>query len=167
MPELGDPHQIVSAFVKQLCQRKESIPSELLKFKRDSLHPSFASLQDILISLASSYDQTFLIVDALDECPIDKRDRVIGCLIKAVELIPHARVFVTSRKEPDIAEAFKREGTPIIEVKVENVAEDIRSYVHAEVERLRSGYNGKKLYIGSDALEGKIVRVLTDKAEGM
>ena len=153
--------------MKQLCRRKELIPSDLLKFKHDSHHPSFASLQDILISLANSYDQTFLIIDALDECPIDKREYIIGFLIKAVKLIPCVKVFITSRKESDIAEAFKHEETPIVEVKVENVAEDIRNYVGAEVKRLRDGYSGKKLYIGNDALEDKIVRALTDKAEGM
>lgn len=141
MPELGDPCQIVSALVKQLCRRKELIPPDLLKFKHDSLHPSFASLQDILISLASSYDQTFLIVDALDECPIEKRDHIIGFLIKAMKSIPCAKMFITSRKESDITEAFEREKAPIIEVKAENVAEDIKRYVGTEVKRLRAGYN--------------------------
>ena len=81
--------------------------------------------------------------------------------------IPCAKVFITSRKESDITEAFKREKAPIIEVKAENVAEDIRRYVGTEVKRLRAGYNGKRLYIGSDTLEDKIIRALTDKAEGM
>jgi hypothetical protein len=167
LPELGDPCQIVSALVKQLCRTKETIPPELLKFKHDSLQPSFTSLQDIFISLAIHFDQIFLIIDALDECPRDERHQIIGFLTKTVKSIPRAKVFVTSRKEPDIVEAFEREETPIIEIRAENVSEDISVYVRSEVKRLREGYNGKRFYVRSDALEEKIIRTLTEKAEGM
>jgi hypothetical protein len=113
------------------------------------------------------FDQMFLIIDALDECPIDRRHHIIGFLAKIVKSVPRAKVFVTSRKESDIAEAFKRDETPIIEIKAENVSEDISVYVHNEVKRLRKGDNGKRLYIKSDVLEEKIIRILTERAEGM
>jgi ankyrin repeat domain-containing protein 50 len=167
MLELGDPCQIVSALIKQLCRKKDTIPSDLLRFKHNSLRPSFTSMQDLFISLATSFNEVFLIIDALDECPVDKRHYIIGFLTQVVKLLSHAKVFVTSRKELDIACAFKREKTPIIKIEAENVTADIRLYVTSEVKRLRHGYNGKRLYIESDALEEKIIRTLSEKAEGM
>lgn len=167
MPELGDPSLVVSGLVKQLCRSKASIPSELLRFKRDSLRPSFEGLQNILTSLACSYSQTFIIIDALDECPIDKRHAIIGLLDEFVSSVSCAKVFITSRKESDIAEAFARQEIPIVEIKADDVAADVGRYVNDEVRRLRKGYNGRQLYIKSNALEEKIIRTLTEKAEGM
>lgn len=164
---LGDPCQIISALVKQLCRTRDTISADLLKFKHDSLQPSFASLQDIFVSLAAQFDQIFVVIDALDECPKDKRHQIIGFLTKVLRSIRRAKVFITSRKESDIAEAFQREETPVIEILAENVSEDINVYVCSEVKRLREGYNGKRLYVQSDALEEKIIRTLTEKADGM
>ena len=87
--------------------------------------------------------------------------------MKVIKTLSRAKVFITSRKETDIAEAFEGEKTPIIYIEAENVTADIELFVSAEVKRLRQGYNGKRLYLGSDALEEKIIRTLTGKAEGM
>jgi hypothetical protein len=167
MPELGDPCQIISALIKQLCRKKDTIPPDLLRFKQNSLRPSFTSMQDLFISIATSFDEVFLIIDALDECPVDKRHYIIGFLTEVVKAISRAKVFITSRKESDISNAFEREKTPIIKIEAENVTADIRLYVTSEVKRLRQGYNGKRLYVESDALEEKIIRKLSEKAEGM
>lgn len=124
-------------------------------------------MQDLFISLATSFGEVFLVIDALDECPRDKRHHIIGFFLKVIESIYCAKVFVTSRKESDISDVFEREETPIIKIEARNVTEDIRLYVNAEVKRLRDGYNGKRLYLESDVLEEKIIRMLAESAEGM
>ncbi|OCL05705.1 ankyrin, partial [Glonium stellatum] len=106
-------------------------------------------------------------VDALDECTEDERHQVIGFLTRLTCVLPHAKVFITSRKETDIFEAFQQIKTPSIKIEAENVAEDISNFLHAEVKRLRQGHNGKRLYIASDHLEERIVTTLSEKAEGM
>ncbi|KAF2104338.1 ankyrin [Rhizodiscina lignyota] len=57
--------------------------------------------------------------------------------------------------------------TPTIQVQAQSIAADIESFVRSEVKMLRKGYHGKKLFLYSDALEGKIIQTLTQKAEGM
>jgi len=125
MPELGHPCQIISALTKQLCRKKDTIPRDLLRFKLNSLRPSFASIQDLFISLAISFDKVFLIIDTLGECPIDKRHYIIRFLTHVVKSISCAKVFITSRKKSDIANAFKHEKTPIIKIEAENITADM------------------------------------------
>jgi hypothetical protein len=150
-----------------MCRKVDSIPSEMLKSKRDALLPSFGVLQGMFQSLAKSFQEVFLMVDALDECSADDRQHIIGFLTNLVDTLPNIKVFVTSRKESDIAQAFEDSKTPTIKIEAQNVAEDVSSYVRAEVKRLRQGYNGKKLHIVSDALEETIIKTLSQKAEGM
>jgi hypothetical protein len=166
-PELGDPSRIIAALIKQLCRKKDTVSADLLRFKHDSLRPSFESLQELFISVASSFQENFLMLDALDECPSDQRHQIIGFLHRILDRVPATKVFVTSRKEGDIAEAFECNGTPIIKIEAQSVAQDIKTFVSDEVKRLRQGYNGKKLYLRSDLLEEIIVRILSEKADGM
>jgi ankyrin repeat domain-containing protein 50 len=106
-------------------------------------------------------------VDALDECPANNRHQMIGFLTRLVKLVPRAKVFVTSRRESDIAEAFENKGVPIIQIEAKNVAADIEAYVRDETRRLRDGYDGKKLYLKDDLLEETIIVTLSRKSEGM
>ncbi len=163
-PELGDPSRVIAALIKQLCRRKERIPSDLLKFKRDSLRPSFESLQGLFTSLADSFQHCFLIIDALDECPSVARHQILGFFSN---VLPHVKIFITSRKEDDISLAFEEIKAPIIKIEAGNVAEDIESFVSSEVKQLRKGYNGKKMYLSSNSPEETVIRTLTNKAEGM
>lgn len=167
IPELGDLPNIISAFMKQLCRKREEIPSWLLKFKNNSYSPSSASNKASFISLARTFDEIFVVIDALDECPKEKRATIIQFITAVTDELPRIKIFVTSRRELDIIGAFEDSDTPAIRIEAENVAADIEQFVTTEVRQLRGGYSGRKLYIQSDALEEKIITTLTDNAEGM
>ncbi|KAJ9634654.1 hypothetical protein H2199_008939 [Coniosporium tulheliwenetii] len=166
-PEFGDSSLIVSAFIKQLCRKKDTVPPSLLKLKHDSLAPSTATAQGLFIELARAFDEVFVIIDALDECPRDERHQILKFICEAGKSLPCAKIFVTSRRENDIVTAFKDNNIPTIEIKAENVAEDIRLFVENQVDLLRKGVHGKKLFLNSSALADKIIATLTNKAEGM
>ena len=168
-PELQDPSQIVAALIKQLCRKRDTIPPWLLKFKYDSLSTSTASKQESFIKLAEDLElkEVFVVIDALDECPMHERHHIICFITGVMEALRCAKIFVTSRRVSDIVRAFKESSTPTIQIKAENVAADIESFVHSEVKKLRKGYYGKKLQLTSDVLEARIVQTLTEKAEGM
>ena len=153
--------------MKQLCRKKDVIPPWLLRFKHDSYHSSTASTQDSFISLARTFDEVFLVIDALDECPKDERSHIIQFITEVTNTLPRTKVFVTSRRESDIVDAFESSNTPTIKIEAENVAADIKLFVTTEVNRLRRGYGGKRLQLQNDTLEERIIRILTDKAEGM
>jgi ankyrin repeat domain-containing protein 50 len=165
--DMQDLSHIISALIKQLCQKTENIPDGFLRLKHDSRHPSAVGNQDSFVTIAQDFKEVFLVIDGLDECPREKRPLVLGFISGVVDTLPRAKVFVTSRPEPDIMRAFARPATSRIEVRAKSVAADILKYVEDETKRLHDGYNGKKLYVQSKALEQKIVATLTEKAEGM
>ncbi len=168
-PELQDPSNIAAALAKQLCCKYEAIPQWLLRYKHDSRSPSTASSPETFVKLASEMNlkEVYIVIDALDECPEQERPRFIALITKIISDLPCAKVFVTSRREGDIERAFTESKMPTIQVQTQSVAADIESFVRSEVKRLRSGYHGKKLFLSSDALEGKVIQTLTEKAEGM
>jgi hypothetical protein len=165
--EMRDVSQIIVALIKQLCRKKDVVPLGFLKVKQDAMDPSQLGNQESFITVASEFREVVVIIDALDECPKDARNRILGFLSGVANNLPCAKVFVTSRRERDIEEAFMKLKTPIIEVEAGSVAADISSYVRSEVKRLRNGYDGKRLYLKNYALEMTIVRTLTEKADGM
>lgn len=138
-----------------------------MKIKNDSYSPTFISDQASFRLLAQTFSEVFMVVDALDECPKDERSNIIQFISEITKELAHIKVFVTSRWEMDIVDAFKSNNTPTIKIKADSVAADIQTYVTAATTQLRKGRFGKRLYIRSDALEEKIIRTLTDKAEGM
>jgi len=165
--EMRDASLIIMALIKQLCRKKDVIPPGFLKVKQDAMDPSQLGNQESFITVASEFREVVVIIDALDECPKDARNRILGFLSGVANNLPCAKVFVTSRRERDIEEAFMKLKTPIIEIEAGSVAADISSYVRSEVKRLRDGYDGKRLYLKNDTLEMTIVRTLTEKADGM
>ncbi|OCK73445.1 hypothetical protein K432DRAFT_420720 [Lepidopterella palustris CBS 459.81] len=168
-PELWDISSILAAMIKQLCRKRDIIPNWLLDFKHDSLSPSTASKQESFIKLAEDlgFNEVYVVIDALDECPERERHYIIGFITETINTLPCAKFFVTSRRETDIVRAFEERSTPTIQIKAENVAADIEGFVHSEVKKLRHGYHGKKLHLTSDVLEARIIQTLTEKAEGM
>ena len=165
--EMRDASQIIAALIKQLCRKKDVVPPGFLKVKQDAMDPSQLGNQESFITVASEFREVVVIIDALDECPKDARNGILGFLSGVANNLPCAKVFVTSRRERDIEEAFMKLKTPIIEIEAGSVAADISSYVRSEVKRLRDGYDGKRLYLKNDTLEMTIVRTLTEKADGM
>jgi hypothetical protein len=167
--ELRDPAQIVAAFIKQICRKTDIIPPWLLKFKRDSLSPLTASTQQSFVKLVEelNFNEVYVVIDALDECPTRDRHHIVGFITEVIEALQCAKIFITSRREPDIVRAFEESSTPTIQIKAENVAADIEAYVQSEVEKLRKGHHGKRLHVNSNVLKEKIIQVLTKKADGM
>ena len=165
-PDLGDPGLIIGALIKQLCQKRERIPPELLNLRRDSHSNSTASNPDSFIFLAESFKETFIVLDALDECPEHERHRIIGFISKIVAELQCVKVFITSRREADLLEAFEGKASTI-QIEAKSVTADIVLYVQDEVTKLREGYNGKRLYLTSNKLEGKIIDTLVSRADGM
>jgi hypothetical protein len=173
-PESQQPSRIVSTFIKQLCWKKERIPQYLLDFyhlyDRNGRTPAFDECKYNFFRLVESFDQIFVVIDALDECKQDEQDEIqnreqIMNFIFDLTDGPHcAKVFVTSRRETDITDAFARHQTPTIQIEVKNVTEDINVYVNDHVENL---VKEKKLRLGRLTLKEKIVEILVARAEGM
>lgn len=167
--QLKDLHQIIAALIKQLCRRKDQLPCDLLQTKHDALPPSLVGTQERFMSLVEDLHQVYVVFDALDECPEQERRAILKFIIGivAAQVRCRVKVFVTSRKEMDIAEAFGDRHIPTIQIQAENVTADIKTFVCSQVEKLRVGDHGKTLYITNDTLKERIIWTLATKAEGM
>lgn len=111
--------------------------------------------------------QTFLVIDALDECPIsDKeksRTKVLALLTKlSAWALPSVHVLVTSRKEPDISKAL----TPLmnfssISIQTSQVQPDIHRYITSQLA------NDLELKKWSARIKEEIENTLVEQANGM
>ena len=163
---LANVTRIIASLVKQLCQRKYDIPNNLLRLMHDARSPSLVGSEQYFLALAEEFSEVFVVFDALDECPEQKRQDILDFITEVVST-PHPcrmKVFATSRKETDITEAFVRSHVPTVQILAENVAADIQSFARSKVEELQAK---KMLYITKDELKEQIVLTLTTKAEGM
>ncbi len=164
---MADLSQIIPALIKQLCRKKDTVPTAFLRAKQDALPPSTLGNHSSFLTAAQGFTEMFLLIDGLDECPENKRFHVLGFLKFLVEKLPRQKIFVTSRRENDLVRAFDELKAPKIEIEAKSVAADITKYATDEIKQLRQGYNGKKLYVKSKTLEQKIIDTLTTRADGM
>ena len=130
--------------------------------------PRLQELQDIFLAMVQQFNSTFLVLDALDECTPDQRKDLCEFFAKIVELsnvTSHGlvKLFVSSRKEHDIENAFLRKSFPTIEVEARKVNSDIELYVQAQIEQLS---HNVPLTL-SDIMKEKIFTTLTTNAGGM
>ncbi|KAL9118053.1 MAG: hypothetical protein Q9187_005406, partial [Circinaria calcarea] len=167
-PDSQQPLEIISAMIKQLCWSKDTIPRDLLdsfhEYDRNARPRNLDTTLSCFINVLRSYDQVFLIFDALDECEQNLRQRMLEIIKDMITQIPAAKIFVTSRRETDIVDAFTLLKTPRIEIAAHNVEADITRFV---VDRVRHLIETRKLKIQDPLLEGRIIKNLTAQADGM
>ena len=166
-PETQEPSSLLRAFIKQLCLRRELDP-RLLDFfdeySRDARGPSFEKLQWHFIKLAIPFAGIFVVIDALDEAPQDQRKKIFKMISNLVDELPCAKIFITSRREPDITKKFSQLQVPTVELEAKDSAEDIEIYVRGKVESLISE---GELVLEDLSLQDIIIQELISKAEGM
>lgn len=166
---LKELHLVITALLKQLCQKKGKVPFSLLQTKRDALSPSLVGTQERFSSLLKEFSQVYVVFDALDECPEQARGEILEFITSIVTTQGgcQVKVFVTSREETDIAEAFRDIKVPTIQIRAESVTADIANFARNQVEKLQAGHYGKRLYVTDDKLKERIIETLADKAQGM
>jgi hypothetical protein len=156
---------IISSFIKQLC-RKSEIPEFLFDFWRECVNNiEVPTLNDYIVQfcrLLKGIGKVFLVIDALDECKESYRTEIFHFLAGILEAHNYIKVFVTSRKEEDIEEAFVSQQTPVISIGAREVSKDIDVFVQGRVQEWvekRRGISGE--------LRQNVIATLISKAEGM
>lgn len=162
------PH-VICALLKQLCRGLKDIPNVLLKSHQESHSPTDVGNLAHFVATAANYNELFIVIDALDECTAEHRNRyqMIEFLDQMAKQLGSVKIFITSRREHDIVTAFESARTPMILIEAKNTARDIERYVKDEIQQLRQGRHGHRLYIKSESLANEVVRTLTEKADGM
>lgn len=133
---------ILATLIKQLCRKKMVLPDHLKRFYRSYTRnveiPSYEKLQAQLVQLSKTFDQVFLVVDAMDESQ-DRQNFLPLITTLAQESATHQssckfKVFVTSRREKDIVASFTKQSFPTIEIEATKVDADIAAYVQYQLE---------------------------------
>jgi len=157
--------KMIRSLITQLSIQSESIPLVLESLFSSKMNgrqqPMAGELLTTLRQMTRGFDETFIILDALDEC----RDRE-QLLASIDEIVRWKReglhILATSRKEKDIEEGFEPLMNDKNKICIQSalVDNDIRSYIH---ERLQTDRWLKKWKMQSTYIE----TMLMDKVDGM
>ena len=169
-----DQRGLLSSILVQLCEQSDAYSAILSDFYVDhddgSQHASNRELVACLIDMLKLPGQAtvYIIIDALDECPITSdlsspREKVLEVVEELVNLqLPNLRICVTSRPEADIVPileslAFRSVSLHVESGQVEDIAEYVKSVIHTSRETRKWKDTDKQL----------VIEELIKKADGM
>ncbi|RPB12820.1 hypothetical protein P167DRAFT_145540 [Morchella conica CCBAS932] len=155
------PIDTFSSLVKQLAFKAKVLPKAIEKAHNDNKRLMLDKLYEILLEVTRSFAQTFIIVDALDECDqVLQRERLLPMFHRLGKA--GINLFLTSREHPeDIQESFAN----ITKLRLWAKDEDISSYIE---QRIADNPRAERLINrGNSDLKEKIVSALQECAKGM
>ena len=128
---------MLGSLLKQIVSGMETIPkdiSQAFQEQKKAIGGRGPQLLDIvkMLQAITSSQGTFVCIDALDECAVVHRVKILGSLKKILEKSPGTRIFITGR--PHIqAEIEKRLGGKVISVSLSPNKEDIVRYLRVRL----------------------------------
>ncbi|KAI9661738.1 MAG: hypothetical protein M1821_008977 [Bathelium mastoideum] len=124
---------LLAAMLKQLVMGRSDLADPVVDMYTQKVRPSLDDLMQALKIICSGYSTTYMVVDALDECP--DADGVRSCLIdkmRELQASSNVRLLATSRLIPEVVEYFQSD--PQLEVRASE--EDIMCFVTGQIPRL-------------------------------
>jgi hypothetical protein len=156
----ASPRDVLASLLKQLCIQKGIMAPSLIQLWELRDHPITppdpGELLAAFLDLASKFRQTYICLDALDECA----DEYQHALREMVLRLMKSRCFliITSRPYPVFMELLK----DVPQIAVRASADDIKSYVALVVEK-----SAELADIVDESLQNQIAEVITSKSNGM
>ncbi|KAF7541307.1 hypothetical protein G7054_g743 [Neopestalotiopsis clavispora] len=158
---------ILQALLAQLGRQKDSAFVTLEEYYNKieprvgfRTAPDVEDLRDLLVRLASEFDQVLVVVDGLDECG-DKAGEVSSMLSEVVQFTKTMSMALFSRHEADISDYLESD---FDHISIAAHTEDISLYVGAELEKR---IDQRRLRLGDVMLKDEIMSRLIEKAQGM
>ncbi|KAI3323881.1 hypothetical protein HD806DRAFT_544007 [Xylariaceae sp. AK1471] len=161
------PLSILQSYVRQLSTTVKN-PGCMRKQLQDLCHKVRLGGSDLgldhcrerLLESVNLYSQTTLVLDALDECELDSREKILetieGLIARSTKPL---KVFISSRPNQDIRKRFIYKQS--IEIQATNNNEDIRKFVEEEIIKHK---NWGTMSLG---LRDEIIEVLYTHSQGM
>jgi hypothetical protein len=155
---------LVCALIVQLSRRDSSVPDSLaaLYFHcLDGQHkPTLSSLMNVLREISSSFSQTYIVLDALDECKEQEELlRLIGDITEWGIIGLH--ILATSRPEPMIKDHLATRIHDTVNLHNAPVDEDIRGHIRHQLQ------NDRRMSKWPLAIKEEIEISLMEGANGM
>ncbi|EHK44923.1 hypothetical protein TRIATDRAFT_37794 [Trichoderma atroviride IMI 206040] len=163
---------MISSLIRQISARRPNMPQavqSLCEYKNGGGRPDTETLIEALISSMQGFSAVYIIVDALDECPMinDERKKLLKSLRNILEAAPDSlHMFCTSRKEVDIDEVIR----PLLlepwgdEVDLSNQTEALNDDIAQYIDSILADANYKTW---PKSVKEEARRVLMEKADGM
>lgn len=152
------------SWVAQLCSREPALSMLQQAYERSNrVTPGRDELENILLASVESYDEVFLLIDALDECPEDGevRQNVMECLNRLSLTAPKLKIFATSRELFDIRDYMTELEAEHLSVSRHPVDRDIRKYIATQLSR------DPRLARLDEATKTLVENTISQKADGM
>ncbi|OBT87645.1 hypothetical protein VE02_02686 [Pseudogymnoascus sp. 03VT05] len=157
----NEAYPLLHWIVSQLLRKSNSIPITAYEQFKSGLQPSILDLLDILESCLAEFECVFVVVDAVDESMSPRQDLLKTLRDLATDLrFAKIQLLATSREYVDI-ETVLENISCAVSMDNENVTNDIRSYVQAELQR-----NTRFLRWPQQLLE-EVENIIPTKAKGM
>ncbi|KAL7266829.1 hypothetical protein RUND412_010606 [Rhizina undulata] len=137
-----EPQSILSTIVKQLSLMSpegfltEAVISLFEKQKKNGVKSRFLWLDEstgLISNLSRAFEQTIIIVDALDECNKETRFQLLDALKELRSSTEGLKIFITSRNDDDIRIELENESD--VYIQPSDNSSDIKLFVVAEVEK--------------------------------
>jgi Cdc6-like AAA superfamily ATPase len=166
--------KVIRSLVSQLyhkCKDTRKLLDPLFSSCDNGLRqPTCESLCEVFLQMINQVEEVYIVLDALDECPTEKRSHSEGLLawiqsLRNLEQI-NVHLLVTSRPEHDIEQVLRelaQSDEDIVPIQSALIEGDIRSYIHA---RVRTSKKLNRWRSRPDVLD-QIERELMEKAQGM
>lgn len=95
--------------------------------------PSPNELLELFLAEVGRVERVFILIDGLDECPVDERQIFFSDFLKC--LPPNASLFITSRREPDIEATLGDAFSYTICIQSSFIDADVRTHVNSVMSR--------------------------------
>ncbi|KAF3481285.1 uncharacterized protein GIQ15_04044 [Arthroderma uncinatum] len=161
------PLDLLSCILKQLIQKRGSIPPSLKQECHDHLargsRPSLQRISEELHSLIKSFPRTFIVIDALDECRTsDGSGNAFLTALLQLQSAAGANILVTSRDIPEYRARFDSMKTTCTSMEVRAAEDDIRSYIRGHMFQISPSVLSQ-----DGGLQGEIEDHITKAIDGM
>ena len=158
----NSPIAVTRALVYQLLQspgltKRQEILRDLQLLKATGGQPravGFKSLWSFFCKQCQNLPHATIILDAADECS-DPNFLIPGLLNLARQGV--ARIVVTSRREPELVDAFK--AVPSLGIGADDLRDDIKVYLEYQV--------SKSAILSDLRVRSRIIRILNIRSKGM
>ena len=132
------PTSVLGALLKQVVYGMEKVPEEIAQAYEDQkrvIGGRRLGLADIakMLQIASSKKPTFICIDALDECVLGNRVKLLDSLNQILRDSPSTRIFITGR--PQIGpEITRRLAGKVTTLSISPKRNDIIRYLHTKLD---------------------------------
>ncbi|KAM0460131.1 hypothetical protein ACHAO4_002262 [Trichoderma viride] len=135
---------MLASLIKQICSRRpnKQLLDRLGGYMVKEQRPDTKTLGEVLITSLFGYSDVYVVIDALDECPVlnERRERLLESLDYILANAPDSlHVFLTSRKEPDIDTQIRAHLSEPCKMEIDLLAHreilnrDIRHYIDSRL----------------------------------